>query len=155
MSESAPGTTPDARGGGAASSGGTLTDPRAEDPRLWGRTYAIPFARVWDAAKALADGGLRGWSMVSNDDREGVIEAVSLTWLRRKPDQVTVTIRLDENAQTRVDLRCVRAEGASARRRHPRLIDGFLDALDRKLEATPGQKLDPTATPGWQQGERR
>lgn len=144
MSETARGTT---------SGGGTRTDPRATDPRLWGRTYAIPFARVWDAAKSLADGGLRQWTMERNDDREGVIEAVSLTWLRRKPDQVTVTIRLDENAQTRVDLRCVRAEGASSRRRHPRLIDAFLTALDRELEATPGQKLDPTATPGWQRGE--
>jgi len=85
--------------------------------------------------------------------RAGVIEAVSLTWLRRKPDHVRITIRLDENAQTRVDLRCVRPEGASARRRHPRLIHGFLGALDRKLEATPGQKLDPTATPGWQRGD--
>ncbi len=89
--------------------------------------------------------------MERDDDREGVIEAVSLTWLRRKPDQVTVTVRLDENAQTRVDLRCVRVEGASSRRRHPRLVDRFMASLDRKLEATPGQKLDPTATPGWQQ----
>lgn len=139
----------------AATSGGTRTDPGAADARLWGRTYAIPFARVWDAAKGLVDEGLRRWSLVSDDDREGVIEAVSLTWLRRKPDHVRITIRLDENAQTRVDLRCVRAEGASTRRRHPRLVDGFLAALDRKLEATPGQKLDPTATPGWQQGDGR
>lgn len=146
MSDTARGITP---------GGGTRTDPRAGDPRLWGRTYAIPFARVWDAAKALADGGLRGWSMVRNDDREGVIEAVSLTWLRRKPDQVTVSIRLDENAQTRVDLHCVRSEGAPARRRHPRLVNGFLGALDREIEATPAQKIDPTATPGWEREQER
>jgi hypothetical protein len=139
-----------AQAGPDVTSGGTRTDPRATDSRLWGRTYAIPFARVWDAAKGLADRGLRGWSLVRDDDREGVIEAVSLTWLRRKSDHVTVTIRLDENAQTRVDVRCVRPEGAPARRRHPRLINGFLGALDRKLEATPGQKLDPTAIPAWQ-----
>lgn len=139
----------------AATSGGTRTDPESADARLWGRTYAIPFARVWDAAKGLVDEGLRGWSLVSDDDREGLIEAVSLTWLRRKPDHVRITIRLDENAQTRVDMRCVRSEGAPARRRHPRLIDGFLATLDRKLDATPGQKLDPTATPGWQQGDGR
>lgn len=128
---------------------GTGTDPWAEDERLWGRTYAIPFDRVWKAAKALADGGLRGWTLDHDDDREGVLEAVSLTWPGKKRDEVTVTVRLDENAQTRVDVHCRRTEGAAIRRRHPRIIGRFLKKLDDAIEATPAQKLDPTARPAW------
>lgn len=132
---------------------GTATDPWSEDPRLWGRTYAIPFARVWKAARALADGGIRGWTLIRDDDGEGIMQAVSLTWLRKKLDEVTVTIRLDENAQTRVDMRCRRAEGASRRRRHPRMIDRFLKRLDTAVEATPAQRVDPTSRPAWLEGD--
>jgi hypothetical protein len=128
---------------------GTETDPWAEDERLWGRTYAIPFDRVWKAAKALADGGLRGWTLTRDDDREGVIEADSLTWPGKKRDEVTITVRLDENAQTRVDVSCRRTEGAPARRRHPRIIGRFLKRLDQAVKATSAQKLDPTSRPAW------
>ncbi len=128
---------------------GTTTDPWSEDPRLWGRTYAISFDKVWKAARNLADGGVRGWTLIRDDDREGVMQAVSLTWPRKKLDEVTITVRLDENAQTRVDVRCRRAEGAPARRRHPRMIDGFLGRLDDAVGATPAQKVDPTSRPAW------
>ncbi len=128
---------------------GTATDPWSEDPRLWGRTYAIPFDTVWRAARALADGEVRGWTLIRDDDREGVIQAVSLTFPRRKLDEVTITVRLDENAQTRVDMRCRRAEGSPERPRHQRMIDRFLDRLDHAVGATPAQKVDPTSPPAW------
>src|SRR6185503_7158193 len=123
------------------------THPRAEDRRLRGRTYAIPFDRVWNAALALCGGGLRGWSVMSADDREGIIRAQALTRLFRRPHDVRITIGLDENGQTRVDvasilMRSKRDLGANARR-----IERFITALDAKLGATAAQILDPTRQP--------
>lgn len=127
----------------------TSTDPRATDQRLVGRTYAIPFDRVWEAARALAVGGLRGWELVRADDREGVMDARSFTFPRGRVDEVRITVRLDENAQTRVDLRCRREAARSAPRRHVRAIGRFFRSLDRKLNAGPGERLDPTLDPAW------
>ena len=132
----------------------TSTDPRATDERLVGRTYAIPFDRVWKAARALAEGGLRGWELVRGDDREGVMDARSFTFPRRRVDDVRITVRLDENAQTRVDLRCRRAAARSAPRRHARVIGRFFRSLDRRLNAGPGERLDPTLAPAWLKDER-
>lgn len=127
----------------------TSTDPRATDERLVGRTYAIPFDRVWEAARDLAEGGLRGWELVRGDDREGVMEARSFTFPRRRVDDVRIVVRLDENAQTRVDLRCRRASAHKAPRRHARAIGRFFRSLDRKLNVGPGERLDPTLAPAW------
>lgn len=123
------------------------TDPRADDWRLRGRTYAIPFDRVWSAALAVCAGGLPRWSLVSADDQAGVIRARALTRLLRRPSDVRVSIGLDENGQTRVDLASV----AVGRRRdlgsNARVIHRFLDGLDLKLGATPEQILDARRPP--------
>jgi uncharacterized protein DUF1499 len=123
------------------------TDPRAEDRRLRGRTYAIPFDRVWNAALVLCGGGLRGWSLMSADDTQGIIRAQALTRLARRPHDVRITIGLDENGQTRVDVAAIllhskRDLGANARRIHR-----FIDQMDAKLGATAEQILDPTKQP--------
>ncbi|MSR35836.1 MAG: DUF1499 domain-containing protein [Gemmatimonadetes bacterium] len=123
------------------------TDPRASDERLRGRTYAIPFGRVWNAALVLCGGGLPRWSVVSADDHEGVIRARAVTRVFRRLDDVRVTIGLDENGQTRVDVASIalhrkRDLGSNARR-----IQRFLRALDEKLGATSEQILDPTRQP--------
>jgi hypothetical protein len=123
------------------------TDPKAQDWRLRGRTYAIPFDRVWNAALRLCGGGLKHWSLVSADDMAGVIRARALTRLFRRPHDVRVTIGLDENGQTRVDVASIlinrkRDLGANARRIHR-----FMDELDATLGATAGQILDPTQRP--------
>jgi hypothetical protein len=123
------------------------TDPTAEDARLRGRTYAIPFDRVWNAALVLCGGGLPHWSIVSADDQRGIIRARAVTRLFRRPHEVRVTIGLDANGQTRVDVVSVllnrkRDLGANARR-----IRRFIVELDAKLDATAGQILDPTRQP--------
>ena len=120
------------------------TDPCSPDPQLRGRTYAIPFDRVWNAAHALSEGGLPRWSVSSADDEEGVIRARARTLVLRRVDDIRITVDLDENGQTRVDvasvsLRRKRDLGANARRIHR-----FLRALDAKLGATPAQILDAT-----------
>ncbi len=112
------------------------------DPGLAGRTYAIPFGTVWDAAVHLADGGLRGWKIKESDDTDGVAEARVRSSLLPLPAAVTIRVSLDENAQTRVD---VTAEGrhrggdlgANARR-----IRRFFSALDRAVNAGTNQVLN-------------
>ena len=120
------------------------TDPHSPDPRLRGRTYAISFDRVWNAALALSGGELPRWRVSSADDAEGVIRARVLTPVLRRLDEVRITVSLDENAQTRLDmasasLRRKRDLGANARRIHR-----FLQAMDAKLGATQAQILDAT-----------
>jgi hypothetical protein len=123
------------------------THPTSDDPRLRGRTYAIPFDRVWNAALVLCGGGLPRWSLLEADDTNGIIRAQALTRVFRRPHDVRITIGLDANGQTRVDvaailLRSKRDLGANRRRIH-----SFLDRLDSKLEATAGQILDSTRQP--------
>ena len=111
------------------------TQPGHADPRLEGRTYAIPFAAVWDGAVRLAAGGLRGWQMVHWDDQVGTIEAKVKGMILSLPADVVIRIRLDENAQTRVDLEARGTGkggdlGANARR-----TQRFFRALDREVNA--------------------
>lgn len=120
------------------------TDPYARDRRLRGRTYAIPFQDVWSAALALADGGLRGWTLVEADDLAGTLHAESRTLVFRFVDDVHVRITLDPDAQTRVDLRSASRVGKGDLGRNPRTIGTFLRRLDRALDAEPHQILDPT-----------
>lgn len=134
---------------------GTVTDPAAADPRLRGRTYAIPFARVWDVALGLAHGGLGGWTVAHSDDREGVIKAQCRVLLRKERDLIVLRVGLDENAQTRVDLHCTREDGGGSARRHARVVDRFCRELDRKLGAAATHILDPTRGAPWMEGEAR
>ena len=130
-------------------SNGAETDPHATDGRLLGRTYAIPFDDVWCAAIALADGGLLGWSMVSSNDQVGTIQAESRTLILRFVDDVYVHVCLDDNAQTRVDMRSRSRKGKRDLGRNRRNIGKFLRRLDKRLGAQPGQILDPTHPTSW------
>lgn len=100
-----------------------FTAPGAEDERLRGRTYAIPFEDVWQASLQLVDGGLKRWELLEYDDREGIIRGLAHGRLRRSTSAVTIRISLDLDAQTRVDAlsasRVGRMDlGANARRLH-------------------------------------
>lgn len=124
------------------------TDPSSPDPRLRGRTYAIPFDRVWTETLEIADSS-RGWTILHADDLAGVLRCESRTFILRRVDDVFVRVSLDENAQTRVDVisrsRSTQHDlGANARR-----IRGFFKKLDRRLQVTPGQILDPTIPFSW------
>ena len=121
------------------------THPRAPDLRLRGRTYAIPFERVWTAALGLAGGGLPRWRVLAADDQQGTIRAEAISAVWRRLCEVRIRIGLDANGQTRVDVRSVSGGhdwGSNARR-----IQTFVLALDRKLAATPAQILDATRQP--------
>jgi len=131
------------------------TDPLSDDPDLCGRTYAIAFGTVWDAMAALTGGRLRGWRIASEDADAGVSVAEGTGWIRRVRSRVEVLIGLDDNGQTRVDVRVwgerrpsksvvdSRAEGP--RRTlglHKRRISRLLRLLDRALVAEPRHILD-------------
>jgi hypothetical protein len=125
------------------------TDPSSPDVRLVGRTYAIPFEHVWNAAVGVAKEGMRGWSVAGTDDLAGLIIASTLTRIFDIRDDVRVRIRLDENGQTRVDVSSKSRTEKPSLGRHRRTIGRFLSRLDQRLDARPGQILDATRTRPW------
>jgi hypothetical protein len=130
-----------------------FTAPSAEDDRLQGRTYAVPFEAVWRASLKLVDGGLRGWSLTGSDDGEGIIRGQVRGGLWRNESAITLRIILDEDAQTRIDglsaSRVGRADlGANARR-----LGRFFQGLDRALESALDRpiatvRIEPAASSG-------
>ena len=128
---------------------GAATDPASQDPRLVGRTYAIPFDTVWSAATRLAGGELRRWNILSADDLSGVIAAGTRARFFGPGDRVRIEIGLDENAQTRVDLSATSRSERPDFGRNRRAIGRFLAKLDEELGAKPEQILDATRAPAW------
>lgn len=125
------------------------THPSAPDPRLVGRTYAIPFEHVWNAAVGVAKEGLRGWHVASADDLSGLIIASTVSRVLQVRDDVRIRIRLDENGQTRVDVSSTSRTERPSLGRHRRTIGRFLSQLDHRLDARPGQILDATRARAW------
>jgi Protein of unknown function (DUF1499) len=109
-----------------------FTDDEATDPRLRGRSYAVPFARVWDAALAVA-GETRGWTVVASDPRAGEIVAEARTRMWKFVDDVWIRISLDDEAQTRVDVTSASRVGRADLGTNARRIARFLHALDGRL----------------------
>ncbi|HEV8693938.1 MAG TPA: DUF1499 domain-containing protein [Lysobacter sp.] len=108
------------------------TSPHDADPRLRGRTYAIPFEQVWQAVGRLASGGLRRWRLIASDDHDGIIHAEART-LFGKVDDVLITISLDADAQTRVDVQARARQRSGDLGRNARRIGKFCRSLDQRL----------------------
>ena len=85
---------------------------------------------------------MRGWSVLYIDDQTGVIVAEALRLLWKHKDDVRISIGLDENGQTRVDLRSTSRQGKRDWGRNRRRISSFLRFLDRELSAHPDQILN-------------
>jgi len=120
------------------------TDPLQSDPSLRGRTYAIPFSRVWGGACELGSGGLRGWSLTTVDEDAGVLRAECRGQVLPVLDEVEVRVSLDENALTRVDMTSRARSGKGDFGRNTRRVRRFFRSLDRKVGAGPGTVLDST-----------
>ena len=125
-----------------------------EDARLRGRTYAIPFEDVWNAANALATVGLRGWRVASADDESGVINAEATTLFGNKVDDILIRVSLDENAQTRVDARAAARQGRGDWGRNARRLKRFFGALDRAVIEARRQRLAARKPDGAAAGRR-
>ena len=122
------------------------TSADSEDPALAGRTYAIPFGTVWDAIVALASGGLKGWKLARWDDQIGIVAADVTSWPIPLAATVLISVKLDANGQTRVDMsiRNVAEEGRLPI--NQRRIDRFFRALDSSLAVRPDQVLVARST---------
>lgn len=110
-----------------------VTDRLADDPRLRGRTYAIPFEQVWQATLALPRHGLKRWTVVHADDDEGTVRMRVRPALLGTRADVTIRIGLDANAQTRVDARSRSRAGLIDFGGNARRIGRFFRGLDRAL----------------------
>lgn len=108
------------------------TSAHARDPRLLGRTYAVPYETIWQAALTLAGGGLRGWSVRSADDLAGVINARAKSRFLGYAD-IRIRVSLDENAQTRVDGRSITRSRRVDLGSNGRRLERFFRELDRQL----------------------
>jgi hypothetical protein len=115
------------------------TAPDDPDPRLRGRTYAIPFDEVWGTALALLK-RRRSWQVLSEDDQEGVIQVQTKTVFFRQAGDLEIRITLDEDAQTRVDLRSASRKGFADLGMNARRIGRFLRKLDRTLDRNRKQR---------------
>ncbi len=125
-----------------------FTTPEAEDPRMRGRTYAIPFEEVWQASLHLVDGGLRRWELLEADDREGIVRGVAGSLLDRFSSAVTIRITLDFNAQTRVDALSAARTGRYDLGSNARKLRKFFRALDRTLGKALGQEIETLRVDG-------
>lgn len=109
-----------------------FTDAEADDPRLRGRVYAVPFAQVWAVALEIAR-TTRGWTIVSSDPRAGEIVAEATTRLWKFTDDVWIAVSLDELGQTRVEMASASRKGAADLGTNARRIARFLRTLDGRL----------------------
>ena len=116
------------------------TDPG--DPGSLGVTYGIPFATVWDIVVALADGGLRGWSLTSRDEVAGIVEARVRGRILPFPATVVIVVSLDENAQTLVEISAESLRGGGDLGVNARRIQRFRIALERALAADASRTLN-------------
>jgi hypothetical protein len=110
----------------------------AAEPHLRGRTYAIPFEHVWQSALQLAGSTLKGWSVASADDTDGILKATARSAVGGA-HEIDIFVSLDEDAQTRVDVE-VRPLKSGDFGRATRRMQAFFRALDKSLSASPVSK---------------
>jgi hypothetical protein len=102
-----------------------------------GRTYSVPFARVWDAIVAEIRDRSR-WQLVHSDEGLGLLTITCRSRLQRRVDDLAIWVSLDENGFTKVDLRSgprateKRPDGP-LKPSHSRRITSLLAALDDRL----------------------
>lgn len=110
------------------------THEDAEDPRLRGRTYLIPFAAVWDEIVSMIESHPR-WKLIRADEGTGLIRAEATTRVFRFVDDVRFKLKLDQDALTRVDMWSASRRGKGDLGNNARRIGHFYQNLDRRLEA--------------------
>lgn len=112
------------------------TAPAAADPFLRDRVWGVPFEDVWQAAGRLVSGGLRGWSMVRADDRDGIIEG-TIRSFGGGMHTLRVEVVLDADAQTVVRAAVTAVRPGIDWGRAARRLRRFLVALDDAVARVP------------------
>lgn len=96
-----------------------------------GRTYAAPFAEVWDAVLAEVGRHPR-WRVEHADETNGILRVTCRSRVFGFVDDLTVWLALDEAGLTRLEMRSAARTGRGDfgvnRRRLARLLD-YLDGL--------------------------
>jgi hypothetical protein len=101
---------------------------------------------VWRAAVALSEGGLPGWRILAADASAGTIDAEATSPVLRRRSTVRIQVALDENAQTRVDLKVRALTGRFPHLgRNARFVGTYLSALDSAAGANPRNILNAGA----------
>ena len=108
------------------------TDPLSDDPRLLGRTYMIPFDRVWTTCLDLIERNRR-WTLIHANDFDGYIIVKCQTLVFKFIDDFEITIVLDENALTRIDVKSQSRKGRTDLGTNARRIGRFFRKLDQTL----------------------
>lgn len=108
------------------------TSEKAEDPRLSGRTYMVPFAKVWDEIIKMIE-SKRRWTLLRADEGSGLIHAEAKKPVLRWVDDVRFKLKLDKNALTRVDMWSASRVGKGDLGINARRIGRFYRELDRRL----------------------
>ena len=121
------------------------TDPWSDDPRLIGRTYAIPFEAVWRSCMSLAREH-SGWRILQSDDLQGVIRVRCITKVFHQAHDLEICVGLDEHGLTRVDLRSRSRTRRTDLGVNARRVGRFSKKLDESLGAGKGKILDPRET---------
>jgi uncharacterized protein (DUF1499 family) len=108
------------------------TSENADDPRLRGRTYMVPFATVWDEIIGMITESKR-WELVRANEDKGMIGFEATTPVFRFVDDVRIKVKLDQNALTRVDMWSHSRKGRGDLGVNARRIHRFFRDLDRRL----------------------
>lgn len=97
-----------------------------------GRTYAVPFAGVWDAVAAEIR-SRRRWELVHADEERGLFTVVCRSLLRRHVDDLSIWIHLDEYGLTRLDVRAGARDSGRGSGANRRRVNDLLRAVDEAL----------------------
>jgi uncharacterized protein (DUF1499 family) len=111
------------------------TRENTTDPRLRGRTYMVPFAKVWDEIIDMIENHPR-WRLLRADEGSGLIHAEAKTLVFRFVDDVRFKLKLDHNALTRVDMWSASRKGKGDLGTNKRRIAKFYRQLDRRLDVS-------------------
>jgi uncharacterized protein (DUF1499 family) len=119
----------------ALSENSAQTSENAEDPRLLGRTYMVPFATVWDEIILMIKENSR-WNLVRANEDKGMIGFEATVPVFHLIDDVRIKVKLDQNALTRVDMWSHSRVGKGDLGANTRRISRFFRDLDRRLGVT-------------------
>lgn len=109
-----------------------VADTRSDGPPS-GRTYAAPFAAVWDAVRERVDAHPR-WRVEHADETNGILRVTCRSLVLRLVDDLTVWLSLDEEGLTRLEVRSAARTGKADLGVNRRRIDSLLSELDARFE---------------------
>lgn len=103
-----------------------------------GRTYAAPFAGVWDLLDS-AIRARRNWTLVHSDEERGLFTVVCRSIIPPGTDDLSIWVRLDEFGLTLVDIRSSARGGRRDFGANQRRVALLLRTLDEGLG--PGARI--------------